>query len=158
MLFLHLQANAKDWWRKKKKKKHSEVLYFMFIPYFKSRRSSFQQSYCTYSLYMFSHSPKTIYSLGDSPQAFSITAITYLHLKASLIIYWVNRNNQFVLLHLSNIIFTNPSAFLLILTGLTLQGLDMMLLLSKADTSIWTPGSLLFCSKASLLLYTHSPA
>lgn len=70
-----------------KKKKHNEVVYFMFIPYLKSRRSSFQQSYCTYSLYMFSHSPETIYSLGDSPQAFSIAAIPYLHLIASLIIY-----------------------------------------------------------------------
>ena len=105
----------------------------------------------------FPHSPKTIYSLGDSPQAFSIAAIPYLHLIASLIVYWVNRNNQLVLPHLSNIIFTDPSAFLL-MTGLTLQELDVMLLLGKTDTSICTPGSLLFCSKASLLLYTHSPA
>lgn len=155
MLFLYLKANAKDWWRIKK---HSEVVYFMFIPYLKSTCSSLQQSYCTYSLCMFSHSPKTIYSLGDSPQGFSIAAIPYLHLITSLIVYWVNRNNQLVLLHLSNIIFTDPSAFLLILTGLTLQGLDVILLLGKTDSSIWTPGSLLFCSKASLLLYTHSPA
>ena len=153
MLFLYLKANAKDWWRIKK---HSEVVYFMFIPYLKSTRSSLQQSYCTYSLCMFSHSPNTIYNLGDS-QAFSIAAIPYLHLIASLIVYWVNRNNQLVLPHLSNIIFTDPSAFLL-MTGLTLQELDVMLLLGKTDTSICTPGSLLFCSKASLLLYTHSPA
>lgn len=82
MLFLYLKANAKDWW---KIKKHSEVVYFMFIPYLKSTRSSLQQSYCTYSLCMFSHSPKTRYNLGDSPQAFSITAIPYLHLIAPLI-------------------------------------------------------------------------
>ena len=154
MLFLYLKANAKDWWRIKK---HSEVVYFMFIPFLKSTCSSLQQSSCTYSLCMFSPFSKDYIQPRWLPQAFSIAAILYLHLIASLIVYWVNRNNQLVLPHLSNIIFTDPSACLL-MTGLTLQELDVMLLLGKTDTSICTPGSLLFCSKASLLLYTHSPA
>ena len=139
-------------------KKKSEVFFTLRLYPISKVDVALSSSLTSYSLYMFSHSPKIIYSLGDSSQAFSITAIPYLHLIASLIIYWVNRNNQLVRLRLSNVIFTNPSAFLLILTGLTLQGLDVMLLLGKANTSIWTPGSLLFFSKASLLLYIHSPA
>lgn len=78
-------------------KKQSDI-YFMFIAYLKSRHSSLQQSDYTYQLCIFSHSPKTMYTLIDSSQPSSISAIPYLQLITSLIVYWANRNSWYFLM------------------------------------------------------------
>lgn len=108
-----LQVNAKNWWRMIK---HSDFVYIVFIPSLKCRHSTLQQSYYAYQLFIFSHSSSDYAQPIDSPQYSTISTVSYLQPITSLILYWANKNNQWILAHLSKIMFTNSPAFLLILT------------------------------------------
>lgn len=108
-----LQINAKDLWRMIN---YSDFVYIMFIPSLKCRHSMFHQSYYAYQLFIFSHSSSDYAQLIESPQYSTISTVSYLRLITSLIIYWTNKNNQWILVHFPKIMFTNSPTLLLILT------------------------------------------